>query len=142
VAEDGEAIHSIPYFAYSGLVMSSMIVAQFDLVFLCRVNDPIDGCLSDMVSNINVFDFLGAPDPDDPDSYLKSAFFEMNMNVLDEVENMEERVYGASLQIKVSMKSLEELRLIYVKLRWTRLLESNTCDLIVISRNLIGRCHI
>ncbi|XP_064644828.1 bromodomain adjacent to zinc finger domain protein 2B-like isoform X4 [Lineus longissimus] len=42
----------------------------------------------------------GAPDPDDPDSYLKSALYEMNMNVLDEVENMEERVYGASLQIK------------------------------------------
>ena len=44
---------------------------------------------------------IGAPDPDDPAYWVPYVAHASEIVVLEEVENMEERVYTASLQIKV-----------------------------------------
>ena len=46
---------------------------------------------------------VGAPEPDDPAYWIPFVAHASETVVLEEVENMEERVYTASLQVKVRM---------------------------------------
>ena len=46
---------------------------------------------------------VGAPEPDDPTYWIPYVAHASETVVLEEVENMEERVYTASLQVKVRL---------------------------------------
>lgn len=46
---------------------------------------------------------LTAPNPDDPDAWDATVAFEIESSVLEEVEAMEDRIFTASLQVKVKV---------------------------------------
>ena len=46
-------------------------------------------------------DYFGAVPPDEPTSWSRAARRELEMSVLEEIQDMEDRVCGASLQVKV-----------------------------------------
>ncbi|XP_067687467.1 bromodomain adjacent to zinc finger domain protein 2B-like isoform X8 [Haliotis asinina] len=48
---------------------------------------------------------IEVPRPDDPDHWLHEANLEVEMGVLEEVEALEERIFQASLQVKVSVRN-------------------------------------
>ncbi len=62
---------------------------------------------------------VGAQDPDDPDYWIPFVAHASETTVLEEVENMEERVYTASLQVKVSAGTAHPV--LFVFTRFSRL---------------------
>jgi hypothetical protein len=61
--------------------------------------------LEDIEMSINDLDpETGAPAPDIMGRYLDKTQYEVEMGILEEIQDMEERMCGASLQIKVSFK--------------------------------------
>lgn len=45
----------------------------------------------------------GAPDPDPPDFWYRDIALRTDMAILEQVENLEEKVDGSSMQVKVSV---------------------------------------